>query len=65
MLAVAPTYAGRGLGKVLLATGLRHLQQRGNTTVQLYVEADHAAAVGLYRAYGFATSGHDVMYAQR
>jgi len=65
VLGVHPSAGGHGLGKVLLLTGLRHLEQRGNTAVQLYVEADHARALGLYRAYGFTTVNRDVMYAQQ
>jgi mycothiol synthase len=64
VLGVEPSSAGRGLGKALLLTGLRSLQQRGNTRVKLYVEADHRAAIGLYLSYGFATVSRDVMYAQ-
>ncbi len=64
VLGIAPSAAGRGLGKALLATGLRSLQQRGSTRVQLYVEADHHAAIELYLTYGFATVSRDVMYAQ-
>jgi mycothiol synthase len=64
VLGVAPSAAGRGLGKALLVTGLHFLQQRGNTRVQLYVESDHKAAIELYLNYGFATVNRDVMYAQ-
>jgi mycothiol synthase len=64
VLGVDPAAGRRGLGKALLLTGLRHLEQQGNSGVQLYVEADHARAVGLYRAYGFSTASRDVMYAQ-
>jgi mycothiol synthase len=64
VLGVTPSAAGRGLGKALLLTGLRFLQQRGNTRVQLYVESDHRAAIELYLNYGFATVNRDVMYAQ-
>jgi mycothiol synthase len=64
VLGIEPSAAGRGLGKALLLTGLRSLQQRGNTRVELYVEADHRAAVGLYLSYGFTTVSRDVMYAQ-
>jgi mycothiol synthase len=64
VLGVAPSAAGRGLGKALLLTGLRSLQQRGNTRVQLYVESDNRAAIELYLNYGFATVNRDVMYAQ-
>jgi mycothiol synthase len=64
VLGIEPSAAGRGLGKALLLTGLRWLQQRGNTRVELYVESDHRAAIGLYLSYGFATVSRDVMYAQ-
>ena len=64
VLGVVPTAAGEGLGKALLKVGLQHLEQQGNTTVELYVEADHPDAVGLYRAYGFRLADRDVMYAQ-
>jgi mycothiol synthase len=64
VLGVAPSAAGQGVGKALLLAGLRSLQERGSTRVELYVEADHAAAIQLYLAYGFATASRDVMYAQ-
>jgi mycothiol synthase len=64
VLGVTPSAARRGLGKALLVTGLRSLQERGSTRVQLYVEADHRAAIELYLNYGFATVSRDVMYAQ-
>jgi mycothiol synthase len=64
VLGVDPSAAGRGLGKALLLTGLRSLQQQGNTRVQLYVESDSRAAIELYLNYGFATVNRDVMYAQ-
>jgi mycothiol synthase len=62
VLGVAPAMGGRGLGKALLGAGLQHLRSRGNTVVELYVEADHVGAVGLYRAYGFVVASRDVMY---
>jgi mycothiol synthase len=64
VLGIAPPAAGGGLGKALLLTGLRSLQERGSTRVELYVEADNRAAVELYLSYGFATVSRDVMYAQ-
>ncbi len=65
VLGVHPSAGGQGLGKALLLTGLRHLEQQGNIAVQLYVEADHTRALALYRAYGFTTVSRDVMYAQQ
>lgn len=62
VLGVDPSSGGSGLGKVLLSAGLRHLRDRGNTIVELYVESDHVPAVGLYRGYGFVPVSRDVMY---
>lgn len=64
VIGVDPAAGNRGLGKALLAAGLRHLRARGLAEVQLYVEADHDRAVGLYRSYGFLPVSRDVMYAQ-
>ncbi len=63
VLGVDPDAQGRGLAKALLLTGLAHLRDAGDTTVELYVEADQAGPVGLYTAYGFTESSRDVMYA--
>jgi mycothiol synthase len=65
VLGVAPAGHRQGIGRTLLLTGLAHLRDRGNTTVQLYVEADSGPAVALYSGYGFTTAGRDVMYASR
>jgi mycothiol synthase len=64
VLGVDPDAGGRGLGGALLDTGLEHLRRRGNRTVELYVEGDHARAVALYESRGFTTANRDVMYAQ-
>jgi mycothiol synthase len=64
VLGVAPSAFRQGLGKALLLTGLRWLQQHGNTRVRLYVESEHQAAIELYLTYGFAIASRDVMYAQ-
>ena len=63
VLGVDPQSGGRGLGRALLAVGLTHLKRLGNTKAQLYVEADHGAAIALYSAYGFRVVRRDVMYA--
>ncbi|MCW2810887.1 MAG: mshD [Friedmanniella sp.] len=64
VIGVDPDAGGQGLGKALLGAGLEHLARSGSTVVQLYVEADHDRAVGLYRSYGFVPAARDVMYAQ-
>ena len=64
VLGVDPGSGGAGLGGALLDTGLAHLRAAGDTEVELYVEGDHAGAVGLYTGRGFTTASRDVMYAQ-
>lgn len=64
VLGIAPWASRQGLGKALLLTGLRWLQQQGNSRVKLYVESDHRTAIELYLTYGFAIASRDVMYAQ-
>lgn len=63
VLGVDPDAQGRGLAKALLLTGLAHLRDAGDETVELYVEADQVGPVGLYTAYGFTEHSRDVMYA--
>jgi mycothiol synthase len=62
VLGVDPEAAGTGLGKALLAAGLAHLRERGNTEVELYTESDNQQALSLYFGYGFAVASRDVMY---
>ncbi len=64
VLGVDPSAGRQGLGQALLDTGLAHLRATGDTSVELYVEGDHAGAVALYRGRGFVTASRDVMYAQ-
>jgi mycothiol synthase len=62
VLAVDPAAQGRHLGPALTLAGLAHLRERGLNAVMLYVEADNAAAVRVYRDLGFTQWGSDVSY---
>lgn len=66
VVGVSPAAQGSGLGKLLTLTGLHHLRDRGLGEVILYVEADNAAAVAVYRGLGFSHAEEDthVMYAR-
>lgn len=63
VIAVDPDAGVRGLGTALLGAGLAHLREVGAHDVDLYVEADNARALALYRRHGFAPISADVMYA--
>ena len=62
VLGVDPAAQGRRLGQALTLAGLVHLRDLGLGAVVLYVEADNAAAVRLYRDLGFERFSGDVSY---
>lgn len=63
VVGVAPVAQGTGLGKALTMAGIEYLQGKGLSAIMLYVDADNAAAVALYRKLGFTRWDVDVMYA--
>lgn len=65
VIAVAPEERGTGLARALLAAGLAHLAAKGADRVQLYVEADNAPAVAIYKKSGFRHLGTDVQFSQK
>ena len=62
VVGVHPEAAGRGVGRRLMLAGLDRLRERGCRSADLYVEADSAAAVSLYRSLGFSDRTVDVQY---
>ncbi|MDY6055618.1 mycothiol synthase [Micrococcus sp.] len=62
VLGVGPAAQGRGLGRALTLAGLHHMAGRGVETVDLYVDADNAAATALYAGLGFRTADVDVQF---
>lgn len=62
VVGVSPAAQGMGLGKALTVAGIRYLQELGLHAVMLYVDADNAAAVRLYKGLGFTRWDMDVMY---
>lgn len=56
IIAVDPEAHGRGIGRMLLVSGIGYLErQRQATRVMLYVEGDNESGLGLYRSIGFET----------
>jgi mycothiol synthase len=64
VVGVSPDRQGEGLGRRLVEAGLRRLAERGIRDARLYVEADNAPAVALYRSYGFDDHSIDIQYAR-
>jgi len=64
VLGVDPESPVRGLGTPLTAAGLNYLADRGLCTVMLYVEADNAPALKLYRRLGFSVAVSNVVYSR-
>ncbi len=62
VVGVDPDAQGRGLGKSLTVAGLRHLRDIGCRHAMLYVEADNAPAVKVYRRLGFDKWDVDVQF---
>lgn len=62
VVGVRPAQQGQGLGRVLMDAGFARLAERGIHSAQLYVEADNAAALRLYRGLGFVEAGVDIQY---
>lgn len=62
VIGLATAAQGAGLAGPLLRDGLRRQTERGARRVILYVEADNARAVALYRKMGFTRAEEHVVY---
>lgn len=62
VVGVVPAAQGMGLGRALTLAGIEYLHKAGLQAIMLYVDADNAAAVGLYDRLGFTRWDTDVMY---
>jgi mycothiol synthase len=63
VVGVDPGHHGEKLGSLLFDAGLARLRELGIRSSHLYVEADNAAALRLYRSRGFAQDAVDIQYA--
>ncbi len=59
VVGVDPAAQGRGLGRLLVLSGLAHLHSRGATTGMLYVTTTNRPARRLYEALGFRPQRRD------
>jgi len=56
-IAVSPSYRARGIGKRLLDSMIKDVKARTASCIHLEVRESNAAAIGLYRLFGFVTVG--------
>ena len=61
-VATHPDFQGQGLGKAVMAEGLRRMQAAGMRRAVLGFDPTNAAALALYTAMGFRASGYFVGY---
>jgi len=57
-LAVAPALKGRGLGKALHRTALRHAEKNGGVTMALDTAAPGTGLIAMYQSWGYQIVGH-------
>ncbi len=62
VVGVDPARQREGLGRRLMDAGFARLAERGIRTASLYVEADNAPALHLYRSLGFVDHSVDIQY---
>ena len=63
VVGVSPDHQGEKLGSLLFDAGLARLRELGIHSSHLYVEADNAPALRLYRSRGFSQDSIDIQYA--
>ena len=64
VVGVDPSEQGRGLGPALTLLGLHHLQERGLSSVMLYVDEDNTNAIRVYERLGFTRHATDVCFSR-
>ncbi len=64
-MAVARDWRGRGVGSALLAAAIEWARERGLHKLSLGVFAHNAAAIALYRKFGFVEEGRRVKHYRR
>jgi len=61
-MGVDPLLQAKGLGRAMTIAGLGYMRRKTLSTAMLYVDADNAPAIALYKELGFSEWGRDVMY---
>lgn len=61
-VATAPRHRRKGVARALLEAGTEYLWRHGAERISLEVRVSNAAAIGLYRGFGFEARGRRVAY---
>jgi ribosomal protein S18 acetylase RimI-like enzyme len=64
-MAIAREWRGRGVGSALMEAAIAWARERGLHKLSLSVFAHNAAAIGLYRKFGFVEEGRRVKHYRR
>ena len=60
-----PAFRRQGLGKAVIAEGLRRLKARGATDAIVYTPHSNGSAVALYESAGFRIAGSEYDYVKQ
>jgi mycothiol synthase len=64
MTGVHPDYRGKGLGRAIVAAGMKYLKAQGVDSIELEVDSDNAPARELYLKLGF-TKVHETLWYEK
>ncbi|MCX6527100.1 MAG: mycothiol synthase [Actinobacteria bacterium] len=62
VIAVHPTFTGRGLGSAITVAGLNYLSKSGAEVGMLFVDSTNTAAIAMYNALGFVAHHTEVAF---
>ena len=62
VIAVHPSFTGRGLGSAITVTGLNYLSKSGAEVGMLFVDSTNTAAIAMYNALGFVAHHTEIAF---
>ena len=61
-VATHPDFRGKGVGKAVMAEGMRHMKAAGMVSAIVGFDPNNAAALALYASMGFSASSYFMIY---